>query len=181
MPGVRGRPHVTIVERVTFERVRLATEQQHDERHPSLVWALRNLALADAQFQGCWSRATIDAIDARHIVLPRHAGEPCHGDHLELIPAGGATVEDAVRRLRGLSEYAAVNVSCWGKIEFFTSQPLSPIVLASAPLDHADYRDLPPWAPAYHVDGLHRLIGWGLAGRLDEPDRLDVWLAGPQE
>ncbi len=170
---------MTVVEQVTFDDVLRATERQHDPAHPSTVWALRNLTLANAQFQGCWSRVTLDAREARHVVLPRHAGEPCHGDRLELIPPSGATVQDVARQLGSPLEYAAVNTYCWSKIDFFTSQPLSPIVLASAPLDHADYRGLPPTSQAYHVDGLHRLIGWCLAGHFDRPGTIDAWLAGP--
>lgn len=169
---------VIVTERVAFEDVLRAAEAQHDPAHPSTAWAVKNLALADGQFEGRWARARLAARDARRIVLPRHAGEPCHGDRVELIPQSGATVEEAARRLRASPQYAEANHYCWSKIDFFTSQGLSPIVLACAPLDHPDHRGLPANALAYHVDGLHRLIGWCLAGLLDGPDLLDVWLAG---
>jgi hypothetical protein len=147
----------------------------------SAPWTLKFIELADRQFAGQWRELTISGHDALAIVLPPHAGEPCHGDRLPLVGPAGATVDDTARRLARIrDDYATANQSCWGRIAEAAAAPFSTLVLTMAPLDADDYRSIVQ-APGqlFHLDGFHRLVGWAWAGRLVAGVRIRALVAGP--
>ena len=51
----------------------------------STPWTLRLFELADAQLGPDWWDVELDGAEALAVVLPFHAGEPCHGDRLTLV------------------------------------------------------------------------------------------------
>ncbi len=130
-------------------------------------WTVELLALADAQLGPEWWDVALTGDEAAAIVLPRHAGEPCHGDTMTLVGAAGLTPAEAAARLAAIEgDYARANASCWGRIDRARREPLTRVILAMAPLDHPEYRGLPAGTRLYCVDGLHRLTGWALSGQL---------------
>lgn len=146
----------------------------------SAPWTLRFIDVADRQFGGRWHRMAISGPDALTIVLPPHAGEPCRGDRLSLVEAGGATVGDAARRLARIrADYETANQSCWSRIAQAAAGPFSTLVLTTHPLEAEDYESIPP-APGrlFHLDGFHRLVGWAWAGRLTPGVTLAALVAG---
>jgi hypothetical protein len=156
----------------------LASARPLDEG--SAPWTRRFLETAERQFGRRWHRVELTGEDALAIVLPPHAGEPCRGDRLQLVDAGGASVRAAAARLRKLREdYARANSTCWSRISGAASAPFSELILTPAPLDSDDHRALPIIPGAlYHLDGFHRLLGWAIADRLTPETRLAAIVAG---
>jgi hypothetical protein len=151
-----------------------------DPRAGSMPWTIDYIARADAQFDGVWADVEIDAAEARAIVLPPHAGEPCHGDRLALVPSGGATLDDTGRAFSAMAaDYARENPSCWSRIHGASREPFSTIILTTAPLDVEEYASVARAAGTlYRLDGFHRLIGWTWAKRLDGDATLRAVVAG---
>jgi hypothetical protein len=142
-------------------------------------WTRRFLEIAGRQFSGAWHEVEFSGSEALDIILPPHAGEPCRGDRLPLVPPGGASTAeavDALRRIRG--DYEIQNPSCWGRIAEAAAAPFSPVILTAEPLDADDYHSIVARpGRLYHLDGFHRLVGWGWAGRLTPGVRLTAFLA----
>ncbi|HYN10474.1 MAG TPA: DUF6309 family protein [Vicinamibacterales bacterium] len=158
-------------------RARLLAER--GDRTGSLRWTLEHLDAADRQFGGAWREITLDGACALRIILPAHAGEPCRGDVMPLVPREGATVREAAERLRTIeSEYEAANPSCWGRIKRAADEPFSTVIVTAAPLDVEEYAGVEPRPESvYRLDGFHRLIGWAWAGRLTEAASIRAFIA----
>jgi len=166
--------------RTTVSDVRTALSAGRDPRQGSGPWTMRFIELADAQFEGVWRVIEISGEEALGVILPPHAGEPCRGDRLPLVPPGGASVKEAADTLRRIqAEYAVDNRSCWGRITQAVAEPFSPMILTTSPLATDDYRSI-AYEPGrlYHLDGFHRLVGWAWASRLGADRRLQVFVAG---
>ena len=156
-----------VIRTVAFADVLETFRRERGDAGGSAPWTLRLLEQANAELGPDWRDIELTGLEAGAILLPRHAGEPCHGDRLTLVDDAGLTVAATALRFAGLEhDYRAANRSCWGRIDRARREPLSRIVVATAPLDHAEYRGLPRGAGLYHLDGLHRLIGWQLTGQL---------------
>ena len=146
----------------------------------SAPWTLRFIDQADAQFGGQWTWHTLTGAEALEIILPPHAGEPCRGDTLALVAAGGATVRQAAANLAAVhADYARLNASCWSRISESAHAPFTPVILTTAPLGSEDYVTL-AHVPGrlYHLDGFHRLVGWAWAGTLDAHRSIQAIVAG---
>ena len=150
-----------------------------DLKTGSAPWTLKFIERASTQFRE-WREVEIDAAKALEIILPPHNGEPCKGDRLELVPAGGAAVAEATKTLRGIrADYEQNNPTCWGRIAEASAQPFSTLILTTAPLDADEYTSIRPEpGRLYHLDGFHRLLGWALSGRLAPNLRLRAFVAG---
>jgi len=161
-----------------LERAVLAERRNTSGSWP---WTRELIARATTQFgESSWREIEIDGPAALNVVLPTHAGEPCRGDRLLLVPETGATVQDAAATLNQLAdEYARLNPSCWSRISAATSEPLSTLVLVTAPVEAEAHRGL-VYRPhtLYHLDGFHRLVGWARAGRLGPDTRIRAFVAG---
>ena len=154
----------------------------------STPWTLRLLEQADAELGPDWWDVELTGAEALAVVLPFHAGEPCHGDRLTLVGPEGLSVAAAAGRFRTIeADYARENRSCWGRIDRARRDPLSRVVLAVAPIDHEEYRGLmekpsartPADTPHFYcLDGRHRLIGWALAGALSAGAIVPAHVAG---
>jgi hypothetical protein len=175
--GIEG-DRMAGVRRVPFADVDAELRASQDVTRGPGRWTVEMIREADRAAGGNWWALRVPGVALLDVGLPRHAGEPCQGDALELIPTGGTTVAGAVRALaRQLDAYRAANRSCAGRIDRARGEPFSRILLSRRPLARPEYAGMGP-APAYHLDGLHRLIGWGAEGRLTAEAWIDVYLAG---
>jgi hypothetical protein len=163
---------------VPFAEVEAALRASQDVTRGPGRWTIEMIREAERAAGGAWWALRVPGRALLDVALPRHAGEPCQGDRMELVPAGGATVEEAARALGlRLEAYRRANRSCAGRIDGARREPFSRILLSRQPLARDEYAGMPA-APCYHVDGLHRLIAWAAEGRLTADAWIDVYLAG---
>ncbi|MFI9362772.1 DUF6309 family protein [Kitasatospora sp. NPDC053057] len=168
-----------IVTAVAYSEVHDAYLWDHPVERPheanTNVYGEENLERAD-KIGGGWWRVRLTRADVLGVVLPWHLSE---GGELELVPRAGLTVARAAERVRdGGAAWAAANPVCAAKLHVLRRAPFTPLYLCTAPVDHPDYADLAVRAGLIHVDGLHRMLAWELAGRLPEGAELDGYLAG---
>ncbi|MFI9324999.1 DUF6309 family protein [Kitasatospora aureofaciens] len=139
------------------------------------VYGEENLERADRIADGWW-RVRLTRADVLGVVLPWHLSE---GGERELVPRSGLTVARAAARVRaGGAAWTAANPVCAAKLHLLRRAPFTPLYLCTAPVDHPDYASLAVRAGLIHIDGLHRMLAWELAGRLPEGAELDGYLAG---
>lgn len=144
-------------------------------------WTRRFLEEADLAVAGHWSRATVTRNSLLSAALPPHAGEPCRGDRMVLVPEPGQTVQTASAFLKThAARYARENPSCWGRITQAMDEEFSTVILSSVPISVAGH-DPAAVAGPFVLDGLHRLLGWSLAGRLNSEDTIPIILCGPHD
>jgi hypothetical protein len=167
--------------RVRLAEVEAVLRASQDVTRGPGRWTLAMIREADHAAGGVWSALRVPGSALLDVVLPRHAGEPCQGDALELVPPGGATVAEAARALTArVEEYRRENRSCAGRIDRARGEPFSRILLSRRPLGRPEYAGL-PMAACYHLDGFHRLVGWAAEGRLTAGASIDVYVAGAPE
>ncbi|MFH8613603.1 DUF6309 family protein [Streptomyces sp. NPDC017979] len=136
--------------------------------------AEENLCLAQLALGG-WQHVALDRAEVLDVVLPWHMGE--YGEH-ELIPPAGMTVAAAAARLRELGEpYLRGNPRCAAKLAHHERAPMGPVYLSTRPVPGPDYERLEAVAGLIHLDGLHRLLAWERAGRLDGDVAVEAYLA----
>ncbi|MEU2655985.1 DUF6309 family protein [Streptomyces sp. NPDC007325] len=133
------------------------------------------LRLADTTF-GTWSTVRLSRADVRSVLLPWHLSE---GGGLELVPRTGRTVGQAADLLRAReAEFTAANPVCSAKLARFRTSAFTSLYLTTRPVPHDHYADLPTSDGLVHLDGLHRMLAWELAGRLSPREELTAYLAG---
>ncbi|MET8539275.1 DUF6309 family protein [Kitasatospora sp. NPDC004799] len=138
-------------------------------------YAVENLGRA-GRIPGGWWRVRLSRADVLGVVLPWHLSE---GGELELVPRSGSTVAEAADRIRaGGAAWGAANPVCAAKLRLLRWAPFTPLFLSTAPVDHPDYEELKERSGLIHLDGLHRMLAWELAGRLPERALLDGYLVG---
>ncbi|MEU9045004.1 MULTISPECIES: DUF6309 family protein [unclassified Kitasatospora] len=148
-------------------------ERAHEAN--SNTYGEENLERAD-RISGGWWRVRLARTDVLGVVLPWHLSE---GGALELVPRSGLTVGEAAERVRsGGAAWSAANPVCAAKLRLLRRTPFTPVFLSTAPVDHSDYGDLSVRAGLIHLDGLHRMLAWELAGRLPDRPVLDGYLVG---
>ena len=109
-----------------------------------------------------WQLVELDTDALAALWLPPHAGEACHGDSMTLGTAEGSTLAQAHDWLVAHADaYAAANPSCWGRIMHAAAGPRSPLVVSSVSVGD---RVKSPRATLVVVDGLHRALGYWMAG-----------------
>ncbi|AMY12784.1 hypothetical protein LuPra_06066 [Luteitalea pratensis] len=129
--------------------------------HDPARWALPLLDQLDARATG-WQLVELDTQALAGLWLPPHSGEACHGDSISLGDEGGSSVIQAHDWLIAHADaYAAANPSCWGRIKFASKRPMSPLVVSAASVGD---RVKPEQAELVVVDGLHRALGFWMAG-----------------
>ena len=167
---------MTIVEhKVTRARVEASVRDAKFPGHDPARWALPRVALADQRAGGVWTLQAFDLDAAAALWLPAHAGEPCHGDTMQL---GGAPDDDGTNAPQGMAlgdatawlrahqdAYRAANASCWARITTARDTSWEPLVVA--PFGVGD-RTGPPGTPLVVIDGLHRALGWALGWALGQ-------------
>jgi hypothetical protein len=148
-----------------------------DESHPinpdnTNGHARNMLALANEKFGGMWGFQTLGREDVLNIFLPHHISE---GGAIGLIPPSGLTLREATDKLRKITipAYQSANPVCWQKITYWMENYPSPIFLSLGTVAHSDYENFAGHeGHLIHLDGLHRLLGWAIAGKLD-PDKYE--------
>ena len=75
-----------------------ALERGRDLAAGSGPWTVKLLEQADAELGPEWWDVTLTGAEAAAVVLPRHAGEPCHGDTMTLVGDAGLTPAEAAAR-----------------------------------------------------------------------------------
>ncbi|MFJ8624848.1 DUF6309 family protein [Kitasatospora sp. NPDC093550] len=168
-----------IVTAVAYAEVHDAYLRDHpverDHEANTNVYGEENLERAD-RIPGGWWRVRLSRADVLGVVLPWHLSE---GGDLELVPRSGLTVARAAERIRSAgAAWTAANPVCAAKLRLLRRAPFTTVFLSTAPIDHSDYGDLAVRAGLIHLDGLHRMLAWELAGRLPERALLDGYLAG---
>ncbi|MFE7528970.1 DUF6309 family protein [Kitasatospora sp. NPDC057542] len=168
-----------IVTAVAYPEVHAAYLRDHpvERAHEanSNVYGEESLERA-GRIPGGWRRIRLSRADVLGVVLPWHLSE---GGELELVPRSGLTVAEAAERVRaGGAAWTAANPVCAAKLRLLRWAPFTPVYLSTAPIGHPDYGDLKVRSGLIHLDGLHRMLAWELAGRLPERALLDGYLAG---
>ncbi|MEW1724466.1 DUF6309 family protein [Streptomyces sp. NPDC093109] len=158
---------VQIIGPVTFDEVLTAFRRDHpaarDHEANTNQEAENMLSLADQIF-GTWSKARLSRAEIRAVILPWHLSE---GGAYALVPRTGLTIGQAADLLRSrAAELAAANPRCTAKIDRFRDSPFTSVYFSREPVPHSDYADLRTGEGLVHLDGLHRLLAWELAGRL---------------
>jgi hypothetical protein len=167
--------------RICVDDVERAVLAERRDPGGSWPWTRELIAQATTQLgESSWREIEIDGPAALGVLLPSHAGEPCRGDRLLLVPETGATVQDAAATLDRLKdEYARLNPSCWGRLAAASGANFSTLILVTAPLEAEAHRGLVQRPNTlYHLDGFHRLVGWARAGRLRPEVRIRAFVAG---
>jgi Family of unknown function (DUF6309) len=168
--------------RISADDIERAVLEERGGTGGSWPWTQQLIAQAMRQFdERAWREIEIDGPAALKVTLPSHAGEPCRGDQLLLVPESGATVQDASTALNLMRlEYMRLNPSCWGRIFAGAGEPFSTLVLVTKPLQCDAHRGLVGRPDTlYHLDGFHRLVGWAWAGRLGPEARIRAFVGGP--
>ncbi|TSA44814.1 hypothetical protein D4R52_03630 [bacterium] len=154
------------LEAISSAEVLKVFDEEHNQQDGSNGWARRALIEADKKFNGKWGRIELKRKQILQIILSHHQGE---GGEIELVPKTGFTVEEAINKIKSISCYKIKNPKCWEKIEYLKTESFSPIFLSIGQIDWDDYKSISisNGEHFFHLDGLHRLISWGLDGRLD--------------
>lgn len=135
---------------------------------------------ADEKFAGEWQMVSLSSFEVLNIFLPHHE----HKGSMKLIPPEGMRVKDVISHWSEINEqYKNTNSSCHEKIVNLQQKPLSTIYLSAKPLDvFEDYQKMSNTEGSLvHLDGLHRLVAWAIAGRFNDPgleDALTAFVAG---
>jgi hypothetical protein len=129
-----------------------------------------------ADLPGGWSRVLLSRIEILAVVLPWHLSE---GGARELVPRTGLTVGQAAIVLQSeWSRWLDANPVCTKRLQLLSDAPFTPVFVSTSPVAHSDYADLTVREGLFHVDGLHRMIAWELAGRLPEDEQTPAFVAG---
>lgn len=131
---------------------------------------------AQALAGGRWHEVLLEGPDVRGVVLPWHLGE---GGEVELIPRTGLTVQAAAARLVALGEaYTTSNPLCARKLARQVRAEPTAVFLSARAVEGPDYEELSVREGLIHLDGLHRMLSWELAGLLAPGRLLKAYVAG---
>lgn len=138
-------------------------------------WGKLHLEQADRDAADRWSLCELKSEDIFSIVLPYHAAE--HGTAV-LVEESGLIVKDAIAKVQSLlPHYAEENPVCFAKMTYWQGKDFSPLFLSAKPAQqgrrsHVDAS----LGSIFHLDGLHRLMQWGMDGRFNA----DAYERGPK-
>lgn len=159
--------------KVSFAEVSQHFIGEHPLVRGSNTPAFWNLNKANKQFSSQWDYRSLTIREILGTILFHHDHWQ-EGSTVQIVPDKGLTVEQAVARYKKLENFQQTNPLCWETIEF-ARKLRSDIFLASAPLETPDFRPLKRFGlPGLFVlDGLHRLIAWGLEDRYTDESLKD--------
>lgn len=169
-----------VLEAVTFEAVmsHFGREHLYDEEDESNSNDEAETHIRNAQLtlRGLWHRVLLEGTEVLDVVLPWHLGED---GEVELIPKTGLTVAAAASRLAAAgASYARTNPLCALKLARQTHARPRPLFLSTRAVPGRDYEALTVRAGLIHLDGLHRMLAWELAGRLVPGRWIEAYVAG---
>lgn len=132
----------------------------------SVGYARRILNAANVNAKGKWVRGSLKRSEIENIILTYHQSE---GGNMPLSPRTGIQLKNAIQFIQQSIDYKQQSPSCWGKIKPHLNSGFSPIFLARQPVkDWQDHQNLQTESSHFHLDGLHRLVGWGLGRKFDQ-------------
>ena len=105
-----------------------------------------------------WSEGHLSLEELRSVILPWHV---CGTSEHTLVPSQGTTVGEICKILA--QRPTDLVDSCTGKIHQFRVLPKMPAIISNRSRPGIDYRDCKYREGWFHVDGLHRMIAWGLS------------------
>lgn len=159
------------LERLSFDEVMSVFLSEHNLEHGTNDWAKWALEEANKKVGGKWYVCEMNTRLLLDVVLPHHKdGE------IELVSPGGITVKEALRKIQCMPDYSKKCPGCWSKIEYARSRNFNPIFLSDKPIWEYSHH-VGDESQLFHLDGLHRMIAWAMDGRLNEGQKLIVYLA----
>lgn len=173
-----------ILKKVDFSEVLKDFDKEHPRDRGSNDWAWQRLHDANQKFNGIWHKVRLSRKDVLNILLVWHKDKD-----LELIPQTGLSVLEAGERFQTIKdEYREQNKDCYDKIMRFSQDVFSLVFLSAEPIKGfgvPEYEYL-QYKSKYlvHLDGLHRLIAWEIAGRFGllkyylTREKLEAYVAG---
>lgn len=150
-----------IVKQISFEEVLEYFDQTHPQEFGSNDWARNKIIEANLSCNGYWRLIELSPEEILGVWLPHHEGKH-GGSGVVLLEIEGATVKNAVTILKNLEDYPTTNKQCWSKIEYWRNKEIAPIFLSTIQPEHM--KNETAIGPLFHLDGLHRLLAWGLEG-----------------
>lgn len=169
-----------VLEAVRFEAIMELFEKEHpfdpSDQANSNDEAEGHIRNAELEQRGRWHRVLLEGPEVRNVVLPWHLGED---GEVELIPRTGLTVAEAVDRLTSLnSSYARTNPLCASKLDRQGTADRLALFLTTRAVRGRDYESLAVREGLIHLDGLHRMLAWSMAGHLEPGNWFEAYVAG---
>lgn len=179
--------NMKVLQKISFPEVLKAFDQEHSVKEGTNDWARKRLEDANKKFGGEWYRIKLSRREALNILLVWHHDTR---EGLMLISEGGSTVRDVANYWKEIKDdYRKKNKSCYEKIMRFSKDAFSSVFLSVKPITGygvAEYEKLKYRnGTLVHLDGLHRLIGWAIAGRFKwfryyfSKKKVGAFVAGP--
>lgn len=163
------------MEKTSFEQIKEEFLALHDIGYAPNGGALIGLEKAEDMFGEVWVKRELSLEEVLSIVLPYHAhwGNP-DPEGILLVPPAGATVGETVEKLFESPVFAQSNPTCWQSMNL-SAKTNSPVYLSIGPIDNEDYgmQDARPESTLFHIDGLHRLLFWGLQCKYEPKNYAD--------
>lgn len=174
-----------MLKKLIFSEVLAIFDNEHPIGEGTNNWARKMLNNANNKFCGEWYSTQLSRREVLNILLVWH-----RDGELELISEQGMAVWEVVRRWKEIEdEYKKKNSGCYKKIMKFSRDQFSTVFLAVKPIkgcgstehEKLKYQD----GSLVHLDGLHRLIAWAIAGKFNlfkyyfGKKKLDAFVAGP--
>lgn len=132
----------------------------------SVSYAQRILKAANEHAKGAWLVGQLTRGEIESIILSYHQSE---GGGIMLSPRSGMQLKDAIQLVQRNALYPQSSPGCWNKIKPHMESNFSPIFLAKHPVKNwEDHQQLQAGRDYFHLDGLHRLVGWGLGNRFNQ-------------
>lgn len=180
---------MTILKQVSFSEVLdfFNTEHPINSNSPHFAgneWGKHHIEAADKVSSGVWALCELDAEEVLSVVLPYHESEE---GKVMLAEEPGIMVKDAIKKLEQMPSYKDDSPVCFAKMQYWQGKDFSPVFLSttsltSAQQGHQGVVDT-SLGNLFHLDGLHRLIQWGMDGRFDSETytngpKLTAYIAG---
>lgn len=154
---------MTKVSVVSFETVRSHFLRDNAATPERNGWPLGALEIANRQF-ATWTYVILMVAEVLTVLLPHHD----HG--VNLVSITGSTVSDTVPAVSRLNR----TTECYARIQQFLGAQTQTVYLSADPINDPQYGDYHGLIARgcrglTHLDGLHRLIAWGLENKRDVP------------
>jgi hypothetical protein len=171
-----------IIKQIEYSEVLDFFNKEHptDENNPHFAgnkWGKMHLDWANTDASGVWSLCELDKEDILGVVVPFHEAEESENI---LVDLGGQRVGDVILKLKDTwTKYAEENPVCWAKIMYWKGKPFSPLFLATKPVRQGRRGKVDEkLGTLFHLDGLHRILRWGLDNRFESDEKLKAYIAG---
>ena len=159
-----------ILKKVNFSEVLQAFDKEHAVNKGTNSWARERLGNANDYFGGEWYYIRLSRKEILSGVELIWHHDPSSG--LKLIPETGLTVAKAKDKFLEIRQsYSRDNSDCYTKIIDFGDSAFNPIFLCTKPLkgfgiaEHEKLLHIE--GNLVHIDGLHRLVAWAVAGKIN--------------